>query len=119
MTEFKGYTLTSKESEALEALLKEMRAEEARQRAIQEQEMQIEAAIDISISVIGLEETKRIVRKASKDLRSKTDDPCDNCEQCIEMRNGIHAKCPKTGLFDECEKYPKTDLSDEWEKYPF
>ena len=69
MTEFKGYILTSKESEALEALLKEMRAEEARQCAIKEQEMQIEAAVEIAISVIGLEETKRIMRKMTRALR--------------------------------------------------
>ena len=87
-------------------LLDKMRTEKARQQAIEEQKQQIEAAIEIAISVIGLEETKRIVRKASRDLRSKTDDPCDNCEQCIEMRNGIHAKCPKTDLFDVCEKHP-------------
>lgn len=69
MTEFKGYILTSKESETLEALLKEMRAEEVRQRAIQEQEMQIEAAVEIAISVIGVEETKRIMRKMTRALR--------------------------------------------------
>ena len=69
MTEFKGYILTSKESKALESLLKEMRAEEARQQAIQEQEMQIEAAVEIAISVIGLEETKRIMRKMTRALR--------------------------------------------------
>ena len=69
MTEFKGYVLTSKESEALEALLKEMRAEEARQRAIQEQEMQIEAAVEVAISVIGFEETKRIMRKITRELK--------------------------------------------------
>ena len=69
MTEFKGYILTSKESEALEALLKEMRAEEVRQRAIQEQEMQIEAAVEVAISVIGLEETKRIMRMMTRGLR--------------------------------------------------
>lgn len=85
-------------------LLDKMRTEKARQQAIIEQEQQIGAAIAVAISVIGLEETKRIVRSASRDLRSKTDDPCDNCEQCIKMRNGIHAKCPKTDLFDECEK---------------
>lgn len=70
MTEFKGYILTSKESEALEALLKEMRAEEAKQRAIQEQEMQIEAAVEVAISVIGVEETERILRLVTRIVRN-------------------------------------------------
>lgn len=70
MTEFKGYILTSKESEALEALLKEMRAEEAKQLAIQEQKMQIDEAVAVAISVIGIEETERILRSATRTVRN-------------------------------------------------
>lgn len=98
--------VTAEEYTALRDLLIKMREEKRKQQAIIDQEQQIGAAIGNAISVIGLEETKRIVRRVARDLRNKTDDPCDNCEQCIEMQNGVHAKCPKTGLFDECEKHP-------------
>lgn len=98
--------VTAKEFIAMRELVTKMRKEEARQQAIIEQEQQIGAAIATAISVIGLEETKRIVRSAARDLRRNTDDPCDNCEQCTMMQNGIHAKCPKTNLFDVCEKHP-------------
>ena len=96
--------VTDEEYVAMCDLVVKMREERAKQQAIIEQEQQIGAAIEIAISVIGLEETKRIVRAAARDLRDKTDDPCDNCKQCAMMRNGIHAKCPKTDLFDDCEK---------------
>ena len=50
-------------------LLDKMREEKAKQQAIIEQEQQIGAAIEIAISVIGLEESKRIVRRAVRDLK--------------------------------------------------
>lgn len=59
-------------------LIIKMRKEKAKQQAIIDQEQQIGAAIGNAISVIGLEETKRIVRNVARDLRKKTDDPCDN-----------------------------------------
>lgn len=98
--------VTAEEYTAVRDLLIKMREEKTKQRAIINQEQQIDAAIEAAIYAVGLEETKRIVRKAAKNLRNKADDPCDNCEQCIEMRNGVHAKCPKTNLFDVCEKIP-------------
>lgn len=99
--------VTDEEYIAMRDLVTKMRKEKAKQQAIEEQEQQIGEAISVALSIIGLEETKRIVRQVAKDLRSKTnktDDPCNNCEQCIMMRDGIHTKCPKTGLFDNCEK---------------
>ena len=50
-------------------LLNKMREEKMKQRAIQEQKMQIETAVEIAISVIGFEETKRIMRKITRDLK--------------------------------------------------
>ena len=51
-------------------LLDKMRTEKAKQRAIQEQEMQIEAAVEVAISVIGIEETERILRSATRIVRN-------------------------------------------------
>jgi len=51
-------------------LIVKTREERARQQAIEEQEQQISAAIAVAISVIGLAETKRIVRRAARDLRN-------------------------------------------------
>ena len=61
--------VTDEEYVAMCDLIKKMRKERAKQQAIIEQEQQIGAAIEIAISVIGLEETKRIVRKAARDLK--------------------------------------------------
>ena len=62
--------LSLDEVEYLKEKLDQYREEKARQRAIIEQEQQIGEAIAIAISVIGLEETKRIVRQAARDLRN-------------------------------------------------
>ena len=70
--------VTAEEYIALHDLLIKMREEKRKQQAIINQEQQIGAAIGNAISVIGLEETKRIVRNVARDLRKKTDDPCDN-----------------------------------------
>ena len=74
MTEFKSYILTSKESEALETLLKKMREEEAREQAIKKAKMTISFEVSHAISEIGLEETKRIVREISRELKSVSED---------------------------------------------
>ena len=61
--------VTAEEYIAMRDLVAKMRKEEASKQAIIEQEQQIGAAIEIAISVIGLEETKRIVQRAARDLR--------------------------------------------------
>ena len=67
----KNYIIKATEDEYVEVLnlIDKMREEKARQQAITEQEQQIGAAIAVALSVIGLEETKRIVRNAVRDLR--------------------------------------------------
>lgn len=75
MTEFKGYLLTSKESEALEALLKEMRAKAEHEALVKSCKDEISFAISATILEIGLAETKTIVRELARELRGiKSDD---------------------------------------------
>lgn len=69
--------VTAEEYTAIRDLLVKMREEKRKQQAIIEQEQQIGAAIKNALSSIGLEETKRIVRRAARDLRNKTDDVCE------------------------------------------
>lgn len=69
MEVIKGYTLNKEETEACLELVQKMRAERRHEQAIKEQETQIGAAIEIAISVIGLEETKRIMRRITRALR--------------------------------------------------
>lgn len=54
--------------------LDDIRAEKERQKAIIENEVLFETAINGAIHRIGLEETKRIVREASRKLRKIEDD---------------------------------------------
>lgn len=65
----KGYTLTIEEAGACINLIKKMREEKEKQRILKEQEAQIGAAVEVAISVIGLEETKRIMRMMTRALR--------------------------------------------------
>lgn len=75
MTEFKGYLLTSKESEALETLLKEMRAKAEHEALVKRCKDEISFAISATILEIGLAETKTIVREIARELRGiKSDD---------------------------------------------
>ena len=67
------------EYNALHDLLVKMREEKRKQQAVIDQEQLIGAAIGNAISTIGLEETKRIVRRAARDLRDKTDKTDDPC----------------------------------------
>lgn len=71
MTEFKGYLLTSKESDALEALLKEMRAKAEHEALLKRCKHEISFAISATISEIGLAETKTIVRELARELRER------------------------------------------------
>ena len=62
MTEFKGYLLSEKETEACLKVIKTMREEEACERAIS-------TLITACIGEIGLPLTKQIVRKIARELR--------------------------------------------------
>lgn len=76
MTEFKGYFLTSKESEALEALLKEMRAKAEHEALVKRCKDEISFAVSSTILEIGLAETKTIVREIARELRGVKSDDC-------------------------------------------
>lgn len=69
--------VTAEEYIAIRDFLVKMREEKRKQQAIVDQERQIDAAIEAAIYAVGLEETKRIVRKVARDLRSKTNDVCE------------------------------------------
>lgn len=75
------YIVRMNEDEYTEVLnlLNKMREEKAKQQAIEEQEMQIEAAVEVAISVIGVEETERILRLVMRIVRNlkkvKNDEP--------------------------------------------
>ena len=96
--------LNAEEFDLVTKALRDYREEKERQEVIEAHKNLIEELVSSTIDAIGFDETKHIMQKIAKDLRNQTNDPCDNCEQCVEMQNGVHAKCPKTGLFDECEK---------------
>ena len=66
--------LTEEEFEVVQDTLKKMREEKAKQLAIDVCETQIATAIKKAISVIGLEETKRIIRAINSDLRHASAD---------------------------------------------
>ncbi len=73
MTEIKGYLLTEEETEACLAIIKKMREEKEkkiREEAIQRCKHAISSQIADSISKIGLEETKRIIRELNRELRA-------------------------------------------------
>ena len=61
--------LTKEEFEVVQDTLKKMRAEKARQQAIQGHDQCIREVIAETIDAIGLEETKRIIRAINSDLR--------------------------------------------------
>ena len=41
------------------------------------------------------------------------EDECTDCATYNFCKNGIHAKCPKTGCFDDCEKLRIED-AEQW-----
>ena len=41
------------------------------------------------------------------------EDECTNCATYNFCKNGIHAKCPITGCFDDCDKLRKED-AEKW-----
>ena len=70
MTEIKGYLLTEEETEACLTVIMKMREEKAREEAIQKYKHAISSQVADSISKIGLEETKRIIRELNRKLRA-------------------------------------------------
>lgn len=70
MEVIKGYMLTPKETDACLELIKKMRAEEDKLRAIKACKAQLEDFVISAIDNIGLVETKRIIREINAQLRS-------------------------------------------------
>lgn len=48
----------------------------------------------------------RILEDDEEELCDECDE-CDGCEAYILITNGIHAICPKEGVYDVCERYEK------------
>ncbi len=69
METIKGYTLTKEETEACLEMIQKMRAERERERVLALHRQQVEDLVTATIDAIGLDETKRIIRHISRDLR--------------------------------------------------
>ena len=67
--EFMGYTLTDDECEALHGCLMEIREAKRQERLRQACKTNISFQINDAITLIGLDETKRIVRELNRELR--------------------------------------------------
>ena len=49
-----------------------------------------------------------------EETKQKFDDPeCKDCEAYEYNKNGIHARCPKTGIYDFCERLEQEDKNGE------
>lgn len=70
MEVIKGYTLTKEETEACLELVQKMRAEREHERMVALHHQQIEDLVIATIDVIGLDETKRIIRSINRSLRT-------------------------------------------------
>lgn len=70
-TTFHGYTLTKEEETVLDETLQKMREERRKQRAIEESREALRTAVISTIDAIGLDETKRIIREISRNLRGE------------------------------------------------
>lgn len=71
--EFMGYTLTDDECEALHECLMEIREKKRYGKLIQACKTNISFQINGAIALIGLAETKRIVRELNRELREHKD----------------------------------------------
>lgn len=71
--EFMGYTLTTDECEALHKCLMEIREKKAYERKLQTCKTNIAFQISDAIAIIGLTETKRLVRELNRELREYED----------------------------------------------
>ena len=70
-TTFHGYTLTKEEEVALDETLQKMREERRKQEAIEKSREALRTAVISTIDAIGLDETKRIIREISRNLRGE------------------------------------------------
>ena len=70
MTEIKEYLLTEEEAKACLEIVLKMREEKAREEAIQRCKHAISSQIADSISIIGLDETKKIIRELNREIRA-------------------------------------------------
>jgi hypothetical protein len=71
--EFMGYTLTDDECEALHGCLIEIREKKRHDQLIQACKTNISFQINGAIALIGLAETKRLVRELNRELRGYED----------------------------------------------
>ena len=71
--EFMGYTLTDDECEALHKCLMEIREKKRHDQLIQACKTNISFQISDAIALIGLAETKRLVRELNRELRGYED----------------------------------------------
>ena len=77
MEVIKGYTLTRDEVEACLEVVQKMRAEREREKTLALHQQQIEDLVTATIDAIGLDETKRIIRRVNHDLRFKCEGSAD------------------------------------------
>lgn len=77
MEVIKGYTLTRDEADACLELVQKMREERERKRMLAFHQQQIEDLVIATIDAIGLDETKRIIRRVNHDLRFKCEGSAD------------------------------------------
>lgn len=68
--QFEGYLLTKDEAEQLTNLLLTIRKEKEKQRLVQKAKTAISFEMDNAINIIGLEETKRIMRELTRELKT-------------------------------------------------
>ena len=69
METIKGYTLTKEETDACLELVQKMRAEREHERMVDIHRLQIEDLVTTTIDAIGIDDTKRIIRRINRDLR--------------------------------------------------
>lgn len=77
MEVIKGYTLTKEETDACLEMIQKMRAERERERTLALHQQQIEDLVTATIDAIGLDETKRIIRRVNHNLRFKCEGSAD------------------------------------------
>lgn len=70
METIKGYTLTKEETEACLELVQKMRAEREHERMIDLHYQLFEDLVTATIDAIGVVDTKQIIRRINRELRS-------------------------------------------------
>ena len=69
--QFKGYVLTNDEEEQLTNLLLTIRKEKEKQSLIRKVKIAISCEMINAINTVGLEETKRIMRELTRELKNE------------------------------------------------